>query len=750
MTYRELNEQSNQLAHYLRSRGIGKESLVPICIERSFEMIVGVLGILKAGAAYVPVDPEYPQERILYMLEDTHAPIVISTPRIKSKLPAVEGTWILEINGADQDGISIQPVTNLSVKVDESYLVYVIYTSGSTGKPKGVRMGGKGLLNMLNWQDRQFINKQRRVLQFASLNFDVSFQEIFSTLCFGSSLCLIKEDRRRDMTELLKDVSKHQLTHLFVPYIVLKNLVECMLSLSYKGFSIEEIIVAGEQLKLTEDIQLLLRQTGLRLINQYGPTEAHVVSSYTIQNNDGILPALPPIGKPIDNTQLYILGDLGQPVPKGVTGELFIGGVQVAQGYLNLPDLTNEKFLQDPFTSKEGAKLYKTGDLARWLPDGNIEYIGRKDDQVKIRGYRVELGEIEALLQDCSLVRQAVVLAKEDSMGSKRLVAYIVPEGVYNKPGILAHLKEQLPEYLIPTLMVELKHLPVTANGKVDRKALPDPDAGQLLENQYVAPRTDMEKMLAEIWQKLLKVERVGIHDNFFELGGHSLLAIKLVHQIQKNKFTLSINNLFIYPTIASLAKIIYQENKDEPVFNTKYLIPIKNGSPNRATLYIVCGGGGSALRFRKFAEMLDEDQPVYSLQSPIDSKDLLEFPGTIEKIASTFIDEIVISNPDGPYALSGHCLGGVIAFEMAKQLEAKGKKVHMLAMFDTIIRKRVKRTPANFRNLYNIPNHLAKFISKAELKFNFELYLFRRYTRKAIGYKMNSVKKLMKRVRKK
>ncbi|MCW3089278.1 MAG: linear pentadecapeptide gramicidin synthetase LgrD, partial [Ferruginibacter sp.] len=752
LSYQQLNERSNQLAHYLQKNGLTEGMLVPVSIERGIEMIVSVLAILKAGGVYVPVDPEYPAERISYMLEDTGATMVVSSRESRLNLPTFSRGEIIEVDGVHRQLIGSQPATNLSVPVATDYLVYVIYTSGSTGRPKGVRMGGKGMVNLLTWQEKQFVNKRRRVLQFASLNFDVSFQEIFSTLCFGSSLYLIHGDRRRDMSELMKDITKYQLTHLFVPYIVLKNLVEYIVSLNFNRFSIEEIIVAGEQLKLTEDIQALLKQTGVRIINQYGPTEAHVVSSYSIENK-GSLPALPPIGKPIDNTTLYILGNRGEPVPVGVPGELYIGGVQVAQGYLNLPELTKEKFLADTFTKEAGGMLYRTGDLARWLADGNIEYLGRKDDQIKIRGYRVELGEIEGVLQECGMVRQAVVLAKGDSTGSKRLVAYIVPEGIFDKSGIINCMKSQLPEYMVPALLIEMDSLPVTRNGKIDRRALPDPDGTQLLQNEYVAPRNEVEQALADIWQELLKIERVGIHDNFFELGGHSLLAIRVVHLFNGTmNFDLSVKNVFIHPTIAGLAAFIHNDNRatEESQVNIKHLIPVKTGSPNKVALYIVCGGGGSALRFRKFAKMLDEDQPVYSLQSPIDSKDIVDFPKTIEKIATMFIEEVLESNPNGPYALSGHCIGGIIAFEMAKQLEARGKKVHMLAMFDTLIRMKEKRRVANYKNLYNIPERIRKSILKTIFKIDFETFLLRKYTRTAIGYKVNSFNGLIKKMRKK
>ena len=752
LTYQQLNVRSNQLAHYLIENGIKPGTRVPINIERSIEMIISVLAVLKAGGVYVPVDPDYPRERISYMLEDTNALLIISTSKSKINLPVLPCVTILEIDGVSQHAISTQPENNLSVKFPLDHLVYVIYTSGSTGRPKGVKMGGRGMVNLLYWQEKQFTNKHRRVLQFASLNFDVSFQEIFSTLCFGSSLYLISGDRRRDMSELLKDVAKYKLTHLFFPFIVLKTLVEFLDPLTLETFPVEEIIVAGEQLKLTEDIQAMVKKTGVRIINQYGPTEAHVVSSYAINAGDN-LPVLPPIGKPIDNMQLYILSDLSQPVPVGVAGELFIGGVQVAQGYLNLPDLTKEKFVEDTFSIATGNRLYKTGDLARWLPDGNIEYLGRKDDQVKIRGYRVELGEIEAVLQECGLVRQAVVLAREDGIGNRQLVGYVVPERKFDKQGIIAFLKMKLPEFMVPALLVELDQLPVTRNGKINRGALPGLQELQLLQQDFIRPRCETETRLAECWEKLLKINKIGINDNFFELGGHSLLAIRLVFLINKNFcVNLSISQVFLNPTIAGMAPIIAQQLDDSAPSgpNHKYLVQLKAGTPGKPALYIVCGGGGSVVRFREFVKMLDDDQPVFALQSPIDLKDIREFPDNIEKMATTFIKEILTNNPTGPYALSGHCLGGIIAFEMAKQLKESGKEIQLLAMFDTIIRNVDKRLPVNRNPVYQIVGVMKIKMLRLVLKLNFETFLFTKHTRKAIKYKINAISKSYNKVGKK
>ena len=745
LTYEALNVEANKLASYLVRQGVRPGQLIPVCIERSMAMITGILAILKAGGGYVPIDPEYPTDRINFMLEDIGATLVLSSKKCRQKLEATPETRVIEVDGQDEAAIISQSAVNIENARNADGLVYIIYTSGSTGRPKGVSMLQRGMINLLHWQEKQFENKKRHVMQFASLTFDVSFQEIFSTLCFGSTLYLIDETRRKDMSALLEDIGGYGVTHLFVPYIVLKSLVEFATTQTAVPALPKEIITAGEQLKLTDDIRKLLTGSGVKLVNQYGPTEAHVVSCYAIEPLSQPL-ALPPIGKPIDNTRLYVFDSKMQLCPIGIPGELYIGGVQVAKGYHNRPELTKEKFIIDPFSTDPEARLYRTGDLARWLPDGNLEYISRIDDQVKVRGHRIDLGEIESVLQQSGLIDQGVILAREDASGDKRLVGYVVAEKEFDKQAVIKHLNSKLPEFMVPALWVELEKLPVTQNGKVDKKALPEPDTSENFDSAYASPRNYLEAKMAQIWQLFLKVEPIGIHDNFFELGGHSLLAVGLVSLLKRElQVSLTIRDLFINPSVGELSGFILEQEDREikSSINLKYLIPIKDRG-DKIPLYIVSGGGGTVFKFKKFVDMLDPDQPVYGLQQPTLIQDITHFPTTIEGIAEKYVEEILIQNSVGPYALSGHCLGGTIAYEMTRQLEALGKKVSLLALFDTQARAKKIKDIAQISNLYHIPELLKFYTSRLVIKLNFEFFLLRNHTRQAILYKVEKIQSLL------
>ncbi|WP_343745931.1 non-ribosomal peptide synthase/polyketide synthase [Chitinophaga sp.] len=546
LTYRELDERAAQVAHYLRSKGVANHSLVPICLERSLEMIISILGILKAGAAYVPIDPEYPADRISYMLADTGADVMVSSNSCSSKLRVANPDATIVLVDDEAAAIDNCPVTEPARLPAPGDLAYVIYTSGSTGKPKGVMLEHRGVVNLaLSQRDALWLKPGMRSLQFASFGFDASCYEIFNTLLSGGILVLPRKEDLLSADSFAELVNTQQVDLVTLPPSY-QHIIKDVLG------PVRTIVSAGEPLN-REDGKYL-QGKGIRLINAYGPTENTVCTTLTDQpiREDNVVT----IGKPIANVNVYILDRYGALCPIGVAGEMCIGGANLARGYLHRETLTREKFIPHPFSTVPGARLYRTGDTARWLADGNIEYIGRIDHQVKIRGFRIELGEIETVLQECALVNEAVVLARADGADNKRLVGYIVPQGDFDKEGILSYLKEKLPEYMVPALLIPMEQLPVTASGKIDRRALPDPD--DLHKGTFVAPRDTMEEDLATIWQELLEVPQVGIYDDFFELGGDSLLAVRVVaHLKRKLAIQLSVSKLFECKNIAQLAAYI-------------------------------------------------------------------------------------------------------------------------------------------------------------------------------------------------
>jgi len=523
-------------------------------------MVIAVIGILKTGAAYVPIDPAYPPSQIAAIIEDVDARVLLTASISSGLLVGVRADALVIKLDKDREWMTeAYPAENPAIRIQPESLAYVIYTSGSTGRPKGVQLPVKALVNLLLWQQSTAVPvADRHILQFASLNFDVSFQEIFFALCFGATLYLLEEEERKDMAMLLLHIRQRNITDLFIPYVVLKSLAECAgESGEYPG-SLRQIITAGEQVKLTEDIRMLIENSGAKLINQYGPSEAHVVSSYEIRASDYKTRPLPPIGKPVSNTQLYILDADQSLCGTGVIGELYIGGVQVARGYLKQPDLTKDRFVEVRIGNTPAIRLYRTGDKVRWLDDGNIEYIGRIDDQVKIRGYRVELGEIETVAMQSGLVEQAVVVTREEGLsGTKRLIGYAVPKEGFSRELLTNHLRQRLPEYKIPLFWIELKKIPVNNNGKVDKRSLPLPDVS-LFGTEYLAPGDPLEEKLARVWQELLGLEQVGIRHNFFELGGHSLFTFRMMTMVNKQLDTpISVKDIFQFPTIEQLAVYI-------------------------------------------------------------------------------------------------------------------------------------------------------------------------------------------------
>jgi len=561
LTYGALNRRANQLAHYLRELGVRPDDRVAICVERSLEMVISVLAILKASGAYVPLDPGYPKARLDYMLEDSGPKVVLTQGRLKNLFHKI-GEHVAVIDISEVAKWRGQPETNpdqRAVGLTSEHLAYVIYTSGSTGKSKGIELPHRALTNLLTWHTKEFVPK-RKTLQFASLSFDASFHEMFSAWISGGCLFVLDEQLRREVSKLSGFVETNGIEKAILPVTVLQGFADLEFEKGFKSrtTSLREVITTGEQLNVTVGIRRWFsKERSCELMNHYGPSETHVVTAYKFTEEPEKWDRHAPIGRPIANTQVYILDEQGEPVPVGVAGELYIGGAGVARGYLNRPELTAERFVPDPYARKAGARVYKTGDLGRWQADGNIEFLGRNDFQVKIRGFRIELGEIEAALGSHAGVRQGMVMAREDEPGEKRLVAYYVAaDESVSVEELRAHLRAKLPEYMVPAGYVRLEAMPLTPNGKVDRKGLPAPEGDAYAVVEYEEPRGEIERKVAEIWAEVLKVERVGRQDNFFELGGHSLLAVRMMSRVrQVVGLEVAIRDLFAHPMLADFAR---------------------------------------------------------------------------------------------------------------------------------------------------------------------------------------------------
>ena len=552
LSYRQLNEKANQLARYLRHKGIKEESLIPICLDRSMEMVIAILGVWKAGGAYIPIDPDLPESRLKFQLADIGAQVIISD-NVRSeqlKLISPEADVIrLSVNSELTTQFSINNLTNRALP---HHLAYVIYTSGSTGKPKGVMVEHKSIFNYILDSKAKFIDEKAKssgTFVHLSYTFDASLKSILTPLISGKQMVISSKPQ----AFVFEDINLYK----YAPYDFIQ-LTPSHLDFFYLAFKDADgkpvtgkISIGGEALYLSHFDPLIEAGEKLEVINEYGPTEATVAcSSYSFNTvTDKRTPQRLPIGRPTANTQIYILNEYNQPVPVGVTGEICVGGAQVARGYLNSPELTKRKFISDTVT---GQVIYKTGDMGRWLPDGNVECLGRKDDQVKIRGYRVEPGEIESILIKNESIRQATVITKEDEYKRKYLAAYIVPNGIFNKKDVISYLRTWLPGYMIPERWIIQEQLPLTPNGKIDRNVLPEPS--QLQEEPketFAAPRSDEEQKIAEIWQDVLGVKQIGINDNFFELGEPSLLAVKVLRLVEEvtGKY-LPLSTIYENPTI--------------------------------------------------------------------------------------------------------------------------------------------------------------------------------------------------------
>ncbi|MCB0167720.1 MAG: amino acid adenylation domain-containing protein, partial [Anaerolineae bacterium] len=714
VTYAELNSRANQLAHYLQSLGVGPDTLVGLCLNRSVEMLIGLLGILKAGGAYVPLDPSYPEERLAFMLADAQVPVLLTGQALQLKVsglltngshPASHKPMVIYLD-TDWPIIAQAAGTPIPGNVADEALAYVIYTSGSTGLPKGVAMPHYPLVNLLNWQVRQpTFAAGARTLQSTPLSFDVSFQEIFAPWLAGGTLVLVPETMRQERQRLLTFLISHSIERFFLPFVLLQQLAEAVEASGQIPTQLTEVIQCGEPLKITPVVaDLFHKLPACTLHNHYGPTESHVVTDFRLTGAVHNWPARPSIGRPLANVHLFILDKYQEPVPAGIPGELYIGGVCLARGYHNRPELTRERFIPNPFASSIPSlikknrrdRMYKTGDLVRYLSDGNIEFLGRIDHQVKLRGFRIELGEIETTLNRHPVVLESVVVLREDQPDDQRIVAYVMTnnqnlavgnassqnDGELDERLLTAELRQflqtKLPDYMIPAAVVILEAFPVTPSGKVDRKALPASTLS--LTGDFVPPRDPLEQKLVHIWQAILNLPSISIRDSFFDLGGHSLLAVQLmVHIQQQFDQHLPLTALFQHPTIEALALLLRQQASLEQWSPLASIQP--NGS--RPPFFCVPGVGSDMFYLYHLARSMNTEHPFMGLQAK--GLDGVTPPYmTIEAIAAYYLEAIQQVQPTGPYYLGGYSFGGKVAFEMAQQLLQQGQHVAVLAILDT------------------------------------------------------------------
>jgi amino acid adenylation domain-containing protein len=682
MSYAELNRRANQLAHRLQGMGVGPDALVIIAMEKSLDMLVGLLGILKAGAAYVPLDPEYPQERLSFVLEDTAAAVLLTQEKLVARFPT-HGAQVIEID-RQWEMIAEESDANPVTTAGPDNLAYVIYTSGSTGQPKGAMVTHRALVNYLTWAAKYYrVTEGEGAPVHSPVGFDLTVTSLFTPLLVGQQIIVLRDRQGIEAIDNAlrncRDFSFFKITPSHLDAISLRLPAEAV-----RGCS-RVIILGGEELSAETISFWRANAPKTRIVNEYGPTET-VVGCCIYEVPAGFSKTGPvPIGEPIANTQLYVMDEQLQPVPVGVAGELYIGGDGLARGYLNRPEQTAEKFTPHPFALVPGTRLYKTGDLARRLADGNLEYLGRIDNQVKVRGFRIELGEIESLLLQHPAVREAVATAREDTPGDKRLIAYIVAgtqEPAPSPHDLREYLKEKLPEYMMPSSFVLLDVLPLTPNGKVDRRALPAPDRVRAEpEETFVAPRDTLELQLAHMCEDLLGIHPIGVTDNFFEIGGHSLLAERLMAGVRK-RFSpdITISVFLQEPTIDHLAQMV---RAVDGTIQWSPLVPIQ---PHGSELPLFCihSLSGDVLNYYNLARHLGDDRPVYGLQA-VHPSELAEDHVSLEEMAAAYLAVIAEVQPTGPYHLVGYSFGCVVAFEIAQQLKRRGEDICSLALVDGI-----------------------------------------------------------------
>jgi len=693
LTYNELNSRANKLAHYLRHLGIGPDNIIGVCMERSFEMVIGILGVLKAGGAYLPLDPSYPKDRISYILEDSGAKLVLTHEKTAGVIQK-DGCQLisLDLNWSD---ISVASEADPEKITRSENLAYIIYTSGSTGKPKGVMITHSNLCQFIRIASETLdIYQKDKYLQTASIAYALSVRQLMIPLSCGSTLVLATADATRDPLALFDLIKRQNVTLMdMVPSFFhacihrLSDLPEVERSFLFDN-QLRRIVTVGEPLywDIPNDwINKFMHSA--RIVNIFGQTETTgMVAAYPIQEGLPGLTGIVPIGKSILDTRLYILNSDLELVANGETGELCVSNPCIARGYLHQPELTKEKFIPNPFSDGFSDCLYRTGDLACVDKDGNIQFLGRGDHQVKIRGQRLELSEIEVALRQHSSIKECVVSVRGETPDDKFLVAYIVPFNDQNLSSmdLRTFLKQRLPDYMVPSMFLFLDVLPMTPNGKIDRLSLPDPRDVAITSSGkfYIDPRNDIERRVSTVWQELLNIESIGIHDDFFDLGGHSFLAVRLFSRIEQDLgVRLPLTVFFHATTIAQISALV--EDRRQAERNWSPVVSVRTTGSN-PPFFGVHGLEGGVLFWRDMFEYLPDNQPFYAIQAQgVDG--LLPALTSIEEMSRLYIDEIRKIQPHGPYHLGGYSMGGVIAYEMGQQLIRNGEKVNSLVMFDTL-----------------------------------------------------------------
>jgi aspartate racemase len=681
LSYRELNSRANRVGRCLRKLGVGPDALVGLCIERSPEMYVGILATLKAGGAYIPLDPNYPDERLDTIVSDARPGVLLTTRQLRCRLPE-HNTPIIFLDEASAS--AVEEESNLRIAMTSDHLAYVIFTSGSTGKPKGVLISHRSLVNHSTAMARYYdLQPCDRVLQFASVSFDVAAEELFPTWSRGATVVPWPVTHGMPpIRSFFEFVDRQEVTVLNLPAPYWHEWVS---ELQEVGVPAKvRLVVVGSDKVSAEKFSIWKKQIGerVRLCNAYGPTEATITTTIYEPGGDfqGSQSDCVPIGRPIDNTEAYVLDQKLNLVPIGVPGELHIGGAGLARGYLNRPELTAERFIANPFRTDNDARIYKTGDVARYAADGNLEYLGRLDNQVKLRGFRIELGEIETVIRQHRAIQDAVVIVREDIPGDQRLVAYTIQarETTCTSAELRTYLQHKLPEYMVPAALVAVDSFPLTPSGKVDRRALPAPKMEA--ELCFASPRNDVERQLATLWEKLFALRPIGIHDDFFTLGGNSLLALRLTSRIEKQfGRNLPIAALYQAPTVEHLAKLITQGVPS----NFSSLIPLQpKGS--KPPFFWIHGENSNAFLPR----YLGVDQPVYGFRHQSEDGQPARYT-TVEEIAAHYLSAILTVQPRGPYFLGGYCFGGMVAFEIAQQLQKQAEQVPLIVFLAPDIPKK-------------------------------------------------------------